>query len=153
MTNFSQFLKFIFHRTEVQTIILMCWTAGQVYFRIGSKVMTQKTNTSFNFVKNPNLCSVFLQFLLWCFFFYLCHNFWTNQGLDLLCSAPQNDHLNLRFVKDIRIVVKKKFKKQLKMVVKRTFISCKFWATPSRCVHQIKEQTNFFLNVEFIFAY
>ena len=39
--------------------------------------------------------------------------------------APQNDHLNLSFVKDIYVVAKQ-------MVVKWPFISCKFWLTVSK---------------------
>ena len=42
-----------------------------------------------------------------------------------ICSAPQNDGLNYSFVKDIKIFVEKR----LKMVVKRSFVSCKFWST------------------------
>ena len=37
------------------------------------------------------------------YFYVLCHYFCTNQDLE----APQNDHLNLRFVNDKHVVCKK----------------------------------------------
>ena len=39
------------------------------------------------------------------------------------CLAPQNDLLNLSFVKDIHVVVEKR----PEMVLKRPFIILKFW--------------------------
>ena len=47
-------------------------------------------------------------------------------------SAPQNDRLNLSFEKDIKIVDKKPATNHmLQMVIKRTFVSRKFWTTGS----------------------
>ena len=43
------------------------------------------------------------------------------------CPPPQNDSKNLSFVKDTKIVVKKR----LDVNVKWNFVNCKFWATPS----------------------
>ena len=57
-------------------------------------------------------------------------------------SAPQNDRLNFSCVKDIKVIGKKIW---LEMVVKRTFISCKFWATPStKQIHKIKNKIRSF---------
>ena len=45
--------------------------------------------------------------------------------LSKVRSTPQNDRVNLRYVKDIKVVGKKR----LEMVIKPTFVSCRFWAT------------------------
>ena len=52
------------------------------------------------------------------YFYVLCHYFCTNQDLE----APQNDHLNLRFVNDKHVVCKK----CTDMVVKWLFITSYF---------------------------
>ena len=44
-------------------------------------------------------------------------------------SAPQNDHLNLSFVKNTYLNAKK----WLERLVKWWFMSGKFWDSPSRC--------------------
>ena len=43
------------------------------------------------------------------------------------CSPPQNNHLNLSFVKDIKVVGTRKW---LEMVIKRTFVSEHNFETP-----------------------
>ena len=62
--------------------------------------------------------------LYFCVFFHLCHNFWTNED-----SAPQNDHLNLSFVKDIYVDGGKLARNGCKTAI---FVSCKFWLSVSR---------------------
>ena len=82
-----------FHKIEVQMVILMWLTSLNLF---GSKVMIQ---ISFPFFLNQKR---FLRFL--------CHYFLTT------CQAPQNDRLNLSFVKEIDVVGKKMAKNGCKTV-------------------------------------
>ena len=102
----------IFHKTEIQMVILRCLTSPNLncYKSYNTKGRKAKnTNVCFctKLQKNGNwnIC-------------LLCHNFWTNQNLDH--SSTQNDRLNLSFVKNEHTNGKKKW---LEMVVKLSFVS------------------------------
>ena len=118
--HFFSICMFIFHKSEVQTVILRCLTDLNLNW---FKSVYPKCNYfHFHFYpfckKNTDLCSVFLPFLLFCvyFVFALC-----NATFEPF--APLNDYLDLSFVKYVHVFNGKKW---TEMVVKWPFISSKF---------------------------
>ena len=78
-----KFATDIFHKTEVQTVILRCQVGQNPnWFKsFDTKRKYFPFQFFFNFVKNLlflNLCNVFSAFCIFCIFLHLCHNFWTN---------------------------------------------------------------------------
>ena len=72
----------IFHKTEVQTVILRCWMVLYLnWFKSYLWLKTQifiSLSVSFNFGKKTcYLFNVFSVFYIFCFL-YFCHNFWNN---------------------------------------------------------------------------
>ena len=113
----------IFHKTEVQMVILRCWTG------LNQKVLTQMQNNANNTknAKNITQMSFFLQYHKnpETEIFAFCVINFEPIGIKT-CLAPQNDRLNLSFVKDIHVVGKK----WPEVVLKRPFSIRKFWESP-----------------------
>ena len=72
---------FIYHKTEVQTVILRCLTSLNLNWYNRHKTKRKNTKnarecfcTKLHKTKNGNIC-------------ILCHNLWTNQILDLLSTS------------------------------------------------------------------
>ena len=110
----------IFHKTEVQTVILRCWMV--LYLNWFKSYLWQKTqifislSVSFNFGKKKLvICLMFFPFFT---FFVFCISVITFETIKKQThSAPQNDRLNFNFVKVIHVVGKKR----PEVVVKWTF--------------------------------
>ena len=78
----------IFHKTEVQTIILTCWTS--LYLKI------------LNWFNLIQIFSSSFFSILRCVFFPFCSSAVTFEPIRFqICSAPQNDSLNFTFVENI----------------------------------------------------
>jgi hypothetical protein len=107
---------FIFHKTEIQTVILRCLTS--LNFNWYKSYDTEHINTHFANVcfwtklqknKNGNIC-------------VLCHNFWTNQNLSPLSTSKWP--IELQFCERCTYTLQIMAKNGLKTVIyKGTFIS------------------------------
>ena len=96
--------------TEVQMVILWCWTGLNLnWFKSYDTKCKYIHFSCFAILwKTTNLRSVYCNSCVFCIFlcFSLCVI--TFEPIKILtCSAPQNDHLNLSFVKYIHVVAKK----------------------------------------------
>ena len=100
------FLAHICFKTELQTVILRCWTGLYLNW-------FKSYDTNANHAKN----------ITQIFFFYKISK---GHKQKYLCFVSQH-RLNLSLVKDIHVGAKK----WQKMVAKWPFISCKFWASVS----------------------
>ena len=92
--QFSAIYINIFHKTEVQMVILRCWTG--LYLNWFKCYDTKCHYFNFRFLRfcdKKHFC-VFFAFL----------GFVSQLLYQLRCWAPQNDHLNLSFVKDVYVV-------------------------------------------------
>ena len=108
----------IFHKTEVQTVILRCLTGLKLDSIKGYELKCKYFHFRFfrDFVKKMHLC--FFAVL----FFFAFRVITIVPIMIQTCLAPQNDHLNLSFVKDFMWFTQK----WPQMVVKWPYIRCKF---------------------------
>ena len=98
----------IFHKPEVQTVILRCWMGLYLNW---FKSYDTKCNFSIfvlvGFCKKKNfVCTVFGDFCVFCVF--VCFSFWVISFEPIKIqthSLPQNGRLNFSFVKDIHVDV------------------------------------------------
>ena len=89
----------IFHKTEVKTVILRCWTGLKLnWFK------RYDTNAK-NAKKKLHKWGVFYKIKKWKRKYFCVIPFEPIKFLT--CSAPQNDRLNFSFVKDIHVVGEK----------------------------------------------
>ena len=104
---FSNYMN-IFHKTEVKTIILRCWTGlNLIWFKSYDPNHKYFSFQVFcNFVKKtPLLCNVFCFFFIFGAFSFFCNCIITFEPIKIWdLSAPQNVRLNLSFVEDILVI-------------------------------------------------
>ena len=131
----------IFLPTEVQMVILRCWTGLYLNWFKSYDTNAKTRKNAKNAKKTLHKRGGFLlqnrkktesEILTFCVITFEPIKFYT-------CSAPQNDCLNFNFVKGIHVVGEKiarnaqcfKVGYFMKMVGKRSFSSRKFWASGS----------------------
>ena len=91
---------FIFHKTEVLTVILRCLT-GLIYDWLKSYDAKRKYFHFFFFLRFCTKTDICIFFVFYVFVFFVI----TFVPIKIqTCSAPQNDRWNLSFVKDKHLV-------------------------------------------------
>jgi hypothetical protein len=111
---------FIFHKTEIQTVILRCLTSlNYNWYKSYAKRYKNAKNTK---EANVSICTKShtkkeMEIFAFCVITY-------ELIISKSCQAPQNDRLDLSFVKDEHTYGKKMARKgRTKVIYKGTFIS------------------------------